>query len=56
MLIAIKDKYKNVLIELETDETNEMESIWVKVGTKTKYKIGVVYLPQGEKLKSKEIK
>ena len=50
ILVALKNKYKNVCVEKETRETKHLEQVWLHIGGKTKYKVGTVYLPQGEKL------
>ena len=39
---------------METDSTKHLEEIWVRIGTETKYWIGVVYAPQGDKARVKD--
>ena len=54
VLLAVKTKYKNCTFEIETESTKHLEELWVRMGTKTKYSVGIVYSPQGEKAKVKE--
>lgn len=55
ILIAVKSKYKNVMLEVINKDDVE-ESLWIVLGQKTRYKIGVVYAAKGDKEKKKEIK
>ena len=57
VMIAIKGKYSHVyaeVVEVENKE-KELEQIWIDMGSKTKYRIGLVYAAQGDKQKVKEI-
>ena len=57
VLIAVKDTYKNVTVEVQR-ENKEEESIWVAIGTNTVTRVGVVYAPQEtrtQKVKLKEM-
>ena len=31
-----------------------MKSLWITIGTKTRHKIGIIYAPQGDKIKKAE--
>ena len=56
VMIGVKEEIIGSVIQLETNNTKNIEQIWIEVGTKTKYKIGVIYLPRGEKANINEIK
>ena len=56
VMIAIKKNYKNIYREKEAARIKNVEWIQIHLGEKTRYKIGLVYLPQGDKLKVEEIK
>ena len=56
LLIAVKDQQKDNVVKREEDETKNLESLWIEMGTQTKYQIGITYAPQGEKARVKEIK
>ena len=56
VMIGVRNEIFGSVVQLETLNTESMEQIWIEVGTKTKYKIGVIYLPRGEKANIKEIK
>ena len=56
ILVAVRAELKNVAIE--SSRTNErFESIWIVINnTKTKIKIGVIYMPQESKTTKEEMK
>ena len=56
LLIGIKNKFAHLYTELEMTEVNNLESLWITLGSETKYKIGLIYAPKGDKLKLVEIK
>eukprot|EP00794_Sanderia_malayensis_P006438 gene6438-7168_t len=56
ILIAIREKFKNLCIECKSqNEDSNLESIRILLGGRTKYKVGVIYAPQGNKLRIKEL-
>lgn len=52
--IGVKQKYMKTVIET-TKIKNTEESIWIKMGTKTKYRIGVWYNPKGDGASKQEL-
>eukprot|EP00794_Sanderia_malayensis_P011462 gene11462-12660_t len=56
ILIAIREKFKILCIECKSqNEDSNLESIRILLGGRTKYKVGVIYAPQGNKLRIKEL-
>ena len=56
VLLGIKSKYKNAVVELEAKKVKNLESVWAILGHKTKYRVGVIYAPQGDKINNKDLK
>ena len=55
VLLAVSNKYKQIVTEVDRFNGTE-ESLWITVGTKTIYRIGVVYIPKGDMEKTKVLK
>ena len=45
VLLAVKEEYRHVTMEVNRNSIVE-ESIWISMGTKQKYRIGLIYAPQ----------
>lgn len=56
VMMAMKERHKNTYTEIENEDTDDAEKIWIVLGTKTKYKIGVIYAPKGDKARLQEIR
>ena len=56
VMLAMKERYRDAYVEMENDENDDGEKIWIVLGTKTKYKIGVIYAPKGDKAGIGEIR
>ena len=56
VMLAMKERYRDAYVEMENDENDDGENIWIVLGTKTKYKIGVIYAPKGDKAGIGEIR
>ena len=47
VMIAVKDGLKNVAIQVSQNKEPE-ESLWIVVGTRKQYKLGLIYVPKGD--------
>ena len=54
VMLMMKSEYKQETIEVERT-SGSMESLWVTMGTKTIYRIGVIYIPKGDKETKKNL-
>ena len=55
VMVAVKEKYKNIVIEVSREKDME-ESLWMVFGSREKMRIGVVYAPQESRTIKKELK
>ena len=56
ILFALKTKYENIVTEVcRSNKHDKEESLWIIIGSKTKIRTGIVYMPQENKTKKAEL-
>jgi len=54
-MIAIQERYKKYYAEIKNEEQDDSEKLWIELGTATRFRIGLIYAPKGDKARKEEI-